>query len=174
MIPIKTKEEINGIEKSCRIAAEILQELIKAVKAGIKTAYLDETASALAAKKKAKLAFKGYRNFPRGICVSINDEVVHGIPSQRIINNGDMVSIDIGILFNGFYADAAFTAGVNGITDIAKKLIEVTETSLYKGIEKAKVGNRLFDISSAVQSYVEKNGFSVVRDLVGHGSQVSW
>jgi len=169
MIPIKTKEEINGIEKSCKIAADILKELIKATKPGTKTIYLDEIATDLAAKKKAKLAFKGYRNFPKGICVSINDEVVHGIPSQRIINNGDIVSIDIGILFNGFYADTAFTVGVNEINGTLKKLIEVTETSLHRGIEKAKAESRLFDISSAIQSYVEMNGFSVVRDLVGHG-----
>lgn len=169
MISLKTEEEIKKIKKACAAASGILKELELAVKPGMTTTQLDKLAHSLAAKKKVKLAFKGYRGFPGGICVSVNDEVVHGIPGPRIIKKGDIVSIDIGIINEGYYGDTALSLGVGEISRIARKLLSVTEASLYKGIEAAKAGNRLSDISYAVQSWVEAHGFSVVRDLVGHG-----
>jgi len=169
MIYIKSKEEINKIERACRIVSEILEALRGEVRAGITTEYLDELAQLLATKRKVNLAFRGYRGFPKGICVSINDEVVHGIPSSRVIKEGDIVSIDVGICAEGYYGDGAVTVGVNGITEEAHQLISVTEACLYKGIEKAVVGNRLSDISHAIQTYAEAHHFSVIRDLTGHG-----
>jgi methionyl aminopeptidase len=123
----------------------------------------------MARKRGARPAFKGYRDYPFSLCVSVNEEVVHGFPSQRTLKSGDIVSLDFGVRFNGYYGDAALTVAVGTVSETASRLMKVTEESLYLGIEEARVGNRLGDISAAVQGHVEKAGFSVVRDFVGHG-----
>ena len=169
MIYLRSEKEISKIEKACKIIAELQIDIKKILKPGVTTNFINEQVEALARQKKAKLAFKNYRGFPKSICVSVNDEVVHGIPSSRILKKGDIVSIDIGIVKDGYYGDAAFTVGIEDISLDGQKIIESTEKALYLGIEQARIGNRLSDISHAVQSYVESCGFSVVRDLVGHG-----
>jgi methionyl aminopeptidase len=137
---------------------------------GINTHELDKFAENTIHKRKAQPAFKGYRGYPATICASINSQVVHGIPSTKIkLKQGDIISIDLGVYYQGFYGDAAYTYPVGKINERTQKLLRVAEESLYVGIEKASEGNRLFDISYAIQSYVEKNGYSVVRDFVGHG-----
>jgi methionyl aminopeptidase len=169
MIILKSKQEIKLIEKACRIAAEALEMLAGLIRPGIKTKELEEYAEAFIKAKGAFPAFKGYRGFPASICVSINNQVVHGIPSQRVIEEGDIVSIDLGVLYEGYYGDAARTYAAGKIGELQRKLLEVAERALYIGIEKARAGNRIGDISAAIQSYVESNGFSVVRNFVGHG-----
>ncbi len=175
MIYIKTKKELDYIRESCKIVAETLQ-LVKAnIRAGITTKELDQIAEDYILSNNARAAFKGYSqggssvDYPASICSSIDDEVVHGIPGNRILKNGDIISIDVGVFKSGYYGDAALSVGVGEISDEKKKLMAVTERSLYLGIEEAVSGNRVHDISYAVQSYVEENGFSVVRDLCGHG-----
>lgn len=175
MILIKTKKEIDLIRESCVIVAKTLQLLKGYVKEGISTEELDKIAEDFVLSNNAKPAFKGYSqggasiDFPGTICSSVDDEVVHGIPGLRVLKNGEIISIDMGVRKNGYYGDAAITVGVGEISETKKKLLEVTEKSLYKGIEEAKAHNRVHDISAAVQEYVESNGFSVVRDLCGHG-----
>jgi len=174
MIPIKTKKEIDFIRESCKIVAETLQ-LVKAnIKIGITTAELDKIAEDYILSNDAKPAFKGYSQggaskFPGTICSSLNDEVVHGIPGNVVLTEGDIISIDVGVIKNGYYGDAALTVAVGAISDEKRKLMDVTEKSLYLGIEQAVEGGKLHDISAAVQSYVEANGFGIVRDLCGHG-----
>lgn len=175
MIYIKTKKELDYIRESCKIVAETLQ-LVKAnVRAGITTKELDQIAEDYILSNNARAAFKGYSqggssvDYPASICSSIDDEVVHGIPGSRVLIDGEIISIDVGVFKNGYYGDAALSVGVGEITDEKKKLMTVTEKSLYLGIEEAVSGNHVHDISYAVQSYVENNGFSVVRDLCGHG-----
>ncbi len=151
-------------------AMEILLYLKDFVKEGIKTIELEMLCEERIKKiGNIKAAFKGYNQFPYCLCVSINDEVVHGMPSERVLKDGDIVSLDFGTLFDSYYGDAAMTYGVGTISKNAQELLTVTESALYKGIEEAKEGNRLYDISHAVQSCVEGAGFSVVRDFVGHG-----
>jgi methionyl aminopeptidase len=169
MVILRKPEEIAKIRASNIIVAEILEELRERVQAGVTTLELDRCSEELAHKKGAKPAFKGYRGYPFSLCISVNDEVVHGLPSQRILTAGDIVSLDFGVYYNGYYGDAALTIAVGAVSDEASKLMKVTEESLYLGIEEARVGNRLGDISAAVQGHVEKSGFSVVRDFVGHG-----
>ena len=169
MIYIKTKEEIEKIRDSCRIAYRTVMMLGKYIKPGIKTSELNSIAEDFILKNGARPAFKGYKGYPATICTSINEEVVHGIPSDRKLKEGDIISVDIGTYRNGYYGDVAFTFPVGEVDDEKKRLMDVTRESLYKGIEKAAPGNRLSDISHAIQSYVEANGFSVVRSLVGHG-----
>ena len=169
MVIIKLPDEIEKARESNKIVAEVLNRIKEKVKPGIKTKELDKLAEEIAEKRGAKPAFKGYRGFPYALCVSVNEQVVHGMPSDRILEEGDIVGFDFGIYYNGFFGDAAVTLPVGKISSSAAKLIEVTEKSLYKGITQAQVGNRLGDISAAVQNTVEKNGFSVVRDYVGHG-----
>lgn len=174
MILIKSKKEIDYIRESCKILAETLQLLKSNVKAGITTLELDKIAEDYIRSNNALPAFKGYSQggapgFPGSICSSVDDEVVHGIPGNRILKNGEIISIDIGVLKNNFYGDAALTVPVGEISSEKKKLIEITEKSLYLGIEQAVSGNRVHDISNAVQTFVEANGFSIVRDLCGHG-----
>jgi len=152
-----------------RIVAETHQELKKTIAPGISTRELDQVAEEYITRKGAVPAFKGYHGFPATICASINEEVVHGIPGLRALKTGDIISIDIGAVINGYYGDAAVTLPVGVISKNAAHLLEVTEKCLYKGIEQVKVDNRLTDISHAIQSYVEQNGYSVVRDFVGHG-----
>jgi methionyl aminopeptidase len=170
MIILKSKREIDIMREANQIVADTHQLLSEKLKAGMTTAELDKIADEYIRSRGAVPSFKGYQGFPASICISINEEVVHGIPdSHRIIKDGDIVSVDIGTFFEGFNGDAARTYPVGEVSEVAKKLLDVTEKSLLTGIEKALIGNRLFDISHAVQEYVEANGFSVVRDYVGHG-----
>lgn len=169
MVTLKSPAEIEKMRVSGRAVGEILAKLKKAVQAGIKTQDLDDLAAELIKKKKAKSAFLNYHGYPKQVCVSVNDEVVHGIPGSRVIQNGDIVSVDFGLFIDGYCGDSAFTVIVGKSTSEVKKLVQVTEESLMAGIEKAVPGNRLGDISHAVQTVAEKNGFSVVRDFVGHG-----
>lgn len=169
MIILKSPHEIKMIERACKIAAGALEMLAGVIRPGIKTKELEEYAEAYIQAKGGKPAFKGYRGYPASICVSINNQVVHGIPSERRLQEGDIVSIDLGVIYEGYYGDAARSYAVGSIGELHRKLLEVTEKALYIGIEKAKAGNRVGDISSAIQTYVESNGFSVVRAFVGHG-----
>ncbi len=174
MILIKTKKEIDYIRESCKIVAETLQLVKSYTKVGVTTKELDLIAEDYIRSCDAIPAFKGYSQgngigFPASLCTSVNDEVVHGIPGSYRLKDGDLISIDVGVKKNNFFGDAALTVGVGNISENKAKLIEVTEKSLYIGIEQAIANNRLFDISFAIQHYVEANGFSVVRDLCGHG-----
>ncbi len=169
MIIIKSPREIEQLKTSNTMVAEVFEKLKTMIAPGITTKELDEVAEEYILSKGAQPAFKGYRGFPATLCISINEEVVHGIPSQRRLKEGDIVSLDVGVNFVGYYGDAALTLPVGEVDPEAKKLLGVTEKALTIGIEKAKVGNRLFDISYAIQRWVESQGFSVVRDFVGHG-----
>ncbi len=174
MILIKTKKEIDKIRRSNEIVAETLQLVKSYVKEGITTKELDKIAEDYILSNDATPAFKGYSQggslvFPGTICASVNEEVVHGIPGERVLSNGDIISIDVGVIKDRYYGDAAITVAVGEISEEKKKLMEVTEKSLYLGIEQAKVGNSIGDISAAIQEYVESNGFSIVRALCGHG-----
>ncbi len=169
MIILKSKEEIELLRKSNQIVANLLNDLRELIKPGITALELDAYVEKRIREKGAIPAFKGYRNFPASLCISINDQVVHGIPNSRRLNEGDIVSLDLGVILNGFYGDAAITVPVGKINKEAKKLLDVAEKALYKGIEQARIEKRLYDISHAIQSWVEGNGFSVVRDFVGHG-----
>ena len=169
MIIIKTKEEVEHLRESNQIVAHILNDLRKIVQPGITTRELDEYAEKKIKENVAIPAFKGYRNFPASLCVSINEQIVHGIPGPRRLKEGDIVSIDLGVIRNGFYGDAAITVPVGKISEEAAKLLDVTQKALYKGIELARAGQRLYDISHAIQTWVEGQSFSVVRDFVGHG-----
>jgi methionyl aminopeptidase len=174
VIYIKTKKEIDFIKESCRIVAETLRLVGSNAKAGVTTLELDQIAEDYIRSNNAIPAFKGYSQgglpgFPGSICTSLNDAVVHGIPGSVKLVEGDIISLDVGVLKNNYYGDAAITVAVGKISDTKKKLLEVTEKSLSLGIGQAKSGNKVHDISSAVQEYVEQNGFSVVRDLCGHG-----
>lgn len=174
MIILKTNREIEIMREANRIVAEILERLGELVRPGVTTAELDRVADKMIQTAKAKAAFKGYRMrnqkpYPACICSSVNEEVVHGIPGPRALQEGDVVGVDVGVIHKGFVGDAARTYPVGKVSPEAMKLLTVTRESLYKGIEKAVSGNRLFDISAAIQAHVEANGFSVVRDFVGHG-----
>lgn len=169
MIILKSLKEIERMRESCKIVAEVLEILKTEIKPGTTTKSLDLIAEKEAVKRKAKPAFKGYSGYPYSLCCSVNEQVVHGMPNKNVLVEGDIISIDFGVVYNGFYGDAAITVPVGKINSNAEKLIKVTEESLYAGIEKARPGNKLSDISHAVQSYVEQRGFSVVREFVGHG-----
>lgn len=169
MIVIKSKQQIELMREASKIVAETHQILKEAVRPGISTLELDKIAEDNIRKYNAIPSFKGYGGFPGSICASVNDEVVHGIPGSRILKEGDIVSLDIGAYYKGYHSDSAKTHGVGVISEEDRKLIEVTKQSFYEGIKFAKEGYRLSDISHAIQEYVEKYGFSVVRDLVGHG-----
>ena len=157
------------MEVANRIVAEILEGVKERVRPGVETRELDELAEELCRGHQVEPAFKGYRGYPRSICVSVNEEVVHGIPGSRKLKAGDLVSLDFGVKYDGFYGDAALTVAVGEVTPQARALMEVTEKSLYAGIEQCKAGHRLSDISHAVQSVVEGAGFAVIREFVGHG-----
>ncbi|MEW6374636.1 MAG: type I methionyl aminopeptidase [Thermodesulfobacteriota bacterium] len=169
MIIIKSRREIEQLKKSNAIVAEVFQELRKVIAPGISTKELDQIAEEIILSRGGIPAFKGYRGFPATLCISINEEVVHGIPGQRRLKEGDIVSLDGGVNLNGYFGDAAITFPVGEVDREAHRLLEVTEKALYIGIERARAGNRLFDISFAIQTWVEGHGFSVVRDFVGHG-----
>lgn len=169
-ITIKSRDEIRVMEEANRIVAEVLVMLQKTVEPGITTFELDRLAEDLCQKRKAVPAFKGYRGFPGSLCVSINEEVVHGIPSRkRKLKKGDIISVDFGTLYKGYYGDSAVTIPVGTIDGVKEKLLKVTEESLHKAIEQVRVGNRITDVSAAVQDHVETHGFSIVRQFVGHG-----
>ena len=169
MIILKSKEEIELLRKSNQIVASLLHDMKKRIKPGITTSELDAYAAKRIREKGAIPAFKGQRNFPANLCVSINEQIVHGIPGSRRLKEGDIVSLDLGVIFNGFFGDAAITVPVGKVSEEAIRLLDVTEKALNIGIKHAKEGKRLYDISHAIQSWVEENGFSVVRDFVGHG-----
>jgi methionyl aminopeptidase len=169
MILIKNHKELELMRESNKVVAEALQELPHYIAPGISTQDLDRIAEQSIIRRGATPAFKGYRGFPASLCISINEEIVHGIPGDRKLQEGDIVSLDLGVLLNGFYGDAAITVPVGKVSPQAQKLLQVTEESLYRGIEMAVVKNRLLDISRAIQATVESHGFSVVRDFVGHG-----
>lgn len=166
---LKTAKEIEEMKEANRIVAEILEGLKGMVKPGITTEELDGFAEDRLRERKAKSAFKGYRGYPKTLCTSVNSQVVHGIPSMNPLKDGDLLSIDFGAYYKGFYGDAAITVPVGNASEEAIRLKNIAEESLYAGIEKARPGNRLSDISHAIQSHVERNGFSVVREFVGHG-----
>ncbi|HHT50251.1 MAG TPA: type I methionyl aminopeptidase [Eubacteriaceae bacterium] len=169
MIILKSPNEIEIMKKAGRVVAEVHEILKETVMPGITTKELDRIAEEHIRKSNALPAFKGYNGFPASICTSINEEVVHGIPGSRILVEGDIISIDIGAIVDGYYGDAAKTYPVGKVSLENKRLIEVTRESFFEGIKFAQEGYRLSDISNAIQKYVEKNGFSVVRDYVGHG-----
>jgi methionyl aminopeptidase len=169
MILLKSTQEIAKMEVANRIVAEILVEVKEHIRPGVETRELDEVAEAACRRRRVKPAFKGYRGYPRSVCVSVNEEVVHGIPGARRLKDGDLVSLDFGVQHDGYFGDAALSVGVGEISLQARRLMQATEESLYAGIARCKVGGRLSDISHAVQTVVEKYGFSVIRDFVGHG-----
>lgn len=169
MIIIKSEREIELIRESGRILAQALEYVEKLTKPGVQLKQIENRTADFICQRGGIPAFKGYRGFPGAVCISVNDEVVHGIPDERVLMDGDIVSIDIGVSKDGYYSDAAKTFPVGKISATAKKLITVTEQALREGIRRAITGNRLSDISWAIQSYVEKHGFSVVRELAGHG-----
>ena len=169
MVILKLPDEIEKARASNRIVAEVLSKLREKVKPGVRTRDLDKFAEEIARKRGAKPAFKGYHGYPYSLCISVNEVVVHGMPSERVLEEGDIVGLDFGVCYNGFFGDATITLPLGKVSEKALKLIQVTEQSLYAGIEQARDGNRLGDISAAVQSTVEAAGYSVVRDFVGHG-----
>ena len=169
MIILKTKEEIETIRQAGRIVALTAAEVAKAIRPGVKTKELDEIAEAFIRAHHAKPSFKGYRGFPGSICVSVNEELVHGIPGERRLRDGDIVTLDIGAEFDGYHADSAWTYPVGTISEEDRRLLEVTERALYEGLKYATPNNRLSDISHAIQTTVEAAGFSIVREYVGHG-----
>ncbi len=169
MIVLRSDEEILQIKEAGKIVAHTLDVVRKSAKPGIRTEDLDRIAKEEIAKRGGYPAFKNYKGFPANICTSINETVVHGIPSTRRLKEGDIISIDAGVKYNDYYADAAVTIPVGNIGQGAERLISVTEEALVKGIEYARPGNRLSDISFRIQEYVESNGYSVVRAFVGHG-----
>lgn len=170
MIVLKTSRELSVMKEACRISAGALQLIGKSIEPGITTAELDKMAEKYIISQGAKPNFKGLYGFPATACISINNEVIHGIPSaSRKIKEGDIVSVDLGAVFEGYNGDNAATFAVGAVSDTAKRLIEATRESLYEGIKAAVAGGRIGDIGNAVSSYVEAKGFSVVREFVGHG-----
>ncbi|MGB9905981.1 MAG: type I methionyl aminopeptidase [Candidatus Saccharicenans sp.] len=169
MIIYKSETEIEMMRQSSQIVARILSELKDMIRPGLETRELDWYAESRARELGAVPAFKGYRGYPASLCVSINEEIVHGIPSGRRLQEGDIVSLDFGVVYQGFYGDAALTVPVGQVSEVALRLIEVAERAFYRGLEELKIGNRLSDVSAAIQQEVEKAGFSVIRAFVGHG-----
>lgn len=173
MIPLKSEEDLEMIRKSAKKLARITQKLRESIKVGVSTEEIDRLAEELVRSENAQPAFKGYRGFPANICTSVNEEIVHGIPGNRRLKEGDIVSLDLGINYKGYFADVAITVAVGQVNAHIKKLIEVTKNALREAIKQAYIEKHLSDISYAIQSYVEKHGFSVVRDFVGHGIGLS-
>ena len=169
MINIKTEEEVELIRESSLLVGKTLAEIAKLIKPGVATITLDKAAEEFIRDHDADPGFKGYNGFPYTLCISVNENVVHGFPSERELKEGDIVSVDCGTLKNGFYGDSAYTFAVGEIDSEILNLLDRTKESLYLGIEKAIAGNRVGDIGNAIQQYVEEFGYSVVRDLVGHG-----
>ncbi len=166
---IKSAAQIEKVRRACRVVAEVLQQLREHARPGVTTGELDVLAEAYIRAQGCLPAFKGYQGYPKTLCTSVNDQIVHGIPSGYVLKNGDLLSVDVGAVYDGFYGDGAVTLLMGDVSEKHRLLAEVTEGSLYKGIAQARAGNRLSDISHAVQSHVERFGFAVVRDFVGHG-----
>jgi methionyl aminopeptidase len=169
MIYIKTREEIELMRESALMVSRTLGIVAKEVKPGVTPKFLDKIAEEFIRDNGGVPAFKGYRGFPATLCISINEAVVHGIPTDKALKEGDIISVDCGVKKNGFYGDHAYSFAVGVVKPELRKLLEVTKESLYKGIEQCVAGNRVGDISFAIQNYAEKNGYGVVRELVGHG-----
>ncbi len=169
MLYIKTNEEVELLRQSNLLVSRTLAEIAKLIQPGITTLSLDKVAETFILDNGALPAFKGYNGFPKTLCTSVNDQVVHGIPSGYILKEGDIISIDCGVIKNGYYGDSAYTFAVGEINDRVRRLLEVTKASLEEGVKEAVAGNRIGDISFAVQSTAENEGYSVVRELVGHG-----
>lgn len=169
MVTLKNAQEIELMRSAGRIIKEALQKLRRYVKAGLTTLEIDEFAATLIKERGGLPAFKGYRGFPANTCISVNEEVVHGVPSKRQLLSGDIVSIDLGVCYQGYFADAAITLPIGRVNGLLKKLIRVTRDALWLAVKQARAGNFLGDISFATQSHAESQGFSVVRDFVGHG-----
>jgi len=169
MVELKSEREIEKMRESGRIVAETLEMLKREVAPGVKTKELDRLADEFIRREGGTPAFKGYRGYPASICVSIDSEVVHGIPGERVIREGQVVSLDVGVLKEGYFADGAFSLAVGKVPEEVVRLLRTAEESLYCGLDFFRVGNRLGDVSSAIERKVEENRFSVVRDLVGHG-----
>ena len=169
MIYLKSPDEIAKMRLANQIVVRVMQAMQKLIAPGITTLELDRQAEAMVVKEGGKPAFKGYRGYTHTLCVSVNEEVVHGIPGPKKLKEGDIVSVDCGVLYEGFYGDHAWTFPVGKISAKARKILEVGEIALNIGIKEMKAGNRLHDVSAAIQKYVETEGFSVVRDFVGHG-----
>ncbi|MBI1940780.1 MAG: type I methionyl aminopeptidase [Acidobacteria bacterium] len=169
MIICKSPEEIEKMRRSGRLVREILGEIRQRVRPGVSTLELEKYTAKRLAEVGARPAFKGYRGYPCCLCTSVNDQIIHGIPSDRRLKEGDVLSVDLGVVLDGFYGDSAITIPVGEISEGAKKLLRVTEEALERAIEKVRPGNRLGDVSAAVQEHVENHGFSVVREFVGHG-----
>ncbi len=168
-IILKSPREITQMREAGRVAAGVLKAVAREVKSGVTTAELDDIAANEVEKRGAVASFKGYRGFPASICTSVNEEVVHGIPGNRVLKEGDIISLDFGAQLNGFHGDAAMTVGVGRISSKARKIIDAAKGALIAGIAAAKNGARLGDVSAAIQGHVEARGFSVVREYVGHG-----
>lgn len=170
MIIYKSRDEIETMDRCNRVVAQILMALREMIGPGVTTLDLDRKAEEMCRDLGVKPAFKGYRGFPRALCASINEEVVHGIPAaSRALSEGDIIGLDFGVVLDGYYGDSATTIAVGSISNEAAELLRVTRESLHHGIDMARQGNRLSDISSAVQQHAEQNGFSIVREFVGHG-----
>ncbi|MFN5629420.1 MAG: type I methionyl aminopeptidase [Bacteroidota bacterium] len=169
MIYYKTKEEIELIRESSLLVGKTIAEVAKSIKPGVTTLQLDSIAEQFIKDHNAMPSFLGYSGFPNSLCISVNDVVVHGIPSKYVIKEGDIISVDCGVFKNGFHGDSAYSFAVGEIGEDKRKLLAVTLESLLKGIEKVKVGNRIGDVSFAIQQHAEINGYGVVRELVGHG-----
>jgi methionyl aminopeptidase len=169
MIKIYTSQEIEVMREGGKILAKIIEELVKEVKPGITTNYLDKVAEDLILKYGVEPSFKGFNNYPNALCTSINEEIVHAVPSERILKQGDILSLDLGIRYKGYCTDLAITMAIGKIDERIKTLIETTKEALEIGITQAKPANHLEDIGWAIQNYVEKQGFNVIRELVGHG-----
>lgn len=169
MIYFKSEEDIDKIKLSADILGRAHAEIAKNIKAGVTTSELDKIAYDFIIQLGAKPSFKGYKGYPSSLCISVNDVVVHGLPNDYALTEGDIISVDCGVLLDGFHSDSAYTYPVGIISEETKKLLQVTKDSLYAGIEQAFSGNRIGDIGHAVQSFVEKEGYTVVRELVGHG-----
>ena len=169
MVSLKTSKELLDMKLSCQISAQALKIAGELIRPGVSTAHVNKMVHEFIVSQGAKPTFLGYGGFPAACCISVNDEVIHGIPSDRIIREGDIVSVDVGAAINGYTGDNAATFAAGAVSDEARKIMEVTEQCLYKAIEAAQPGNRLGDVGYAVQSYAESFGFAVVRDFVGHG-----
>ena len=169
MIILKSERDLEAMRPACRVAATVLDEVAAFVQPGVTTRAVDEYAAGRIKEHGARSAFLGYRKYPCNICISVNDEVVHGLAGPRVLRFGDIVSLDVGVFYHGFVGDTAKTVAVGGCGVEAQRLMDVTDAALYEGIAQAVSGNRVTDISRAIQAYVERNGYNVVREFVGHG-----
>jgi methionyl aminopeptidase len=169
MIYYKTEEEIDLIKKSGDLLGRVHGEIAKAIKIGVTTQELDDLAYNFILKNGGTPSFKGYNGFPYTLCISVNEQVVHGFPGKYVLRDGDVISVDCGVYLNGYHSDSAYTYGVGNVSEDVRKLLEFTKQSLYLGIEEAVIGKRTGDIGFSIQNFVESKGYSVVRELVGHG-----